>query len=707
MNGDVDFRGPWRAIVRAPMVRFASAFITGLLVGLWQQPAVQPVLVVLGLLTPAVALLVLLPTGQHTRFQHGTAMALWAILFGMAWQGLREPANQPFHVARFTEHEGVWAVRVTALNATSGNLWRADAALEALLDSSGHRARTGPVMLTLLKDDGAAPRVGDRLLVHAPLRPIDRVPDPGGFDRRAWAASRGIAHELFAPVQRWRRVDHVPHWTGLFTTTRERIAAWLDGSGLEQREKALVKALVLGQRDELDHGQRDAFARSGTIHVLAVSGMHVGLIFAILTFLFGWWGKGPRARRLRGLCILLALWGYAGLTGASPSVLRATIMFSLFTLANMAEQRTDHFNSLFAAAFVLLLWEPRMLGQIGFQLSFLAVLGIILFYKPFERLWSPRSPVLQGVRNLAVVSLAAQVLTTPVSLYLFKAFPVWFLPANIVVVTAVGLAVNGSVALLLLYKVPVIGPLITTLLSWLLKAVGWITASIAAWPGAYPEVRISAMGVVLLYLLVFALAAWWQWRWRSMRWLAGMATALLLVHWVADASAARRRSAFVVYDHQGHLLAAMVHGRDHVVRMPPDAVPDAPQVATKLQRHVRSHGLHQPLVLAGPAADGLREAGPTLYAAGSWMAPGLHVAFHSATEPLTGWPGTAPPLALVLHEVQRLDDRVLELASRMDGPVVLAAGVAWPVRRKVQRWAEAHGRRVHDVREHGAFVLER
>src|SRR5690606_15125515 len=129
--------------------------------------------------------------------------------------------------------------------------------------------------------------------------------------------------------------------------------------------------------------------------------------------------------------------------GASPSVLRATIMFSLFTVAGMGERRTDHLNSLFTAAFVLLLWEPRMLGQTGFQLSFLAVLGIILFYKPIEALWSPGNRVLRGLWSLAVVSISAQLLTTPLSMHLFKAFPVWFLPANLVVVVAVGLAVKG------------------------------------------------------------------------------------------------------------------------------------------------------------------------------------------------------------------------------------------------------------------------
>lgn len=124
---------------------------------------------------------------------------------------------------------------------------------------------------------------------------------------------------------------------------------------------------------------------AGTIHILAVSGTHVGFIYLMLLFMFRWWGGGHKARLLRGVIILLALWCYAGLTGGSPSVLRATIMFTLFTLAGMSRQRASPLNSLFSAAFILLLADPHMLVEIGFQLSFLAVLGLILFHAPIER----------------------------------------------------------------------------------------------------------------------------------------------------------------------------------------------------------------------------------------------------------------------------------------------------------------------------------
>jgi competence protein ComEC len=689
------------------MVRIATPFVAGVLAGIWFAPGIDLALLTLLLLTPAAALVLLFPSKRRARWQRGLVLSTWFLCAGLSWKVMNEPRNHPRHYERFAERDGPWALRITAINGTSDKVLRADARLEGRVGDQGLVPRTGPVMVTLMHHpERPTPVIGDRLLVDAHLDPIARNPDPGGFDRRAWAASRGMVHELFAPAERWRPVDHVPHWTGVFSHTRERIANWLHGSDLEQRERALVKALVLGQRDELDSEQREAFARSGTIHVLAVSGMHVGLIFAMLSFLFGWWGGGPRARYMRGLCILLALWCYAGLTGASPSVLRATIMFSLFTLANMAAQRTDHLNSLFAAAFVLLLWEPRMLGQIGFQLSFLAVLGIILFYKPFERLWSPESKILRAIWSLAVVSLSAQMLTTPVSLHLFKAFPVWFLPANIVVVTAVGLAVNGSVALLVLYKVPVLGAAITWVLSMLLKGVGLVTGFVSELPGAYPEVRVGPLAVVLLYLLILSLAAWWQWGWRSMRWMTAAAGAALLFSWGTQARQAHERGSFVVYDDRERTLAAMTHGRHFVLRADGAHALEDPWVARKLARHQRTEGLHDPVALPALHSGGPVRQGPTVVAAGLWRSPRIQVAFHSDVQPWDGPLNRTPLDAVVLHDLGRIDTTAL--ARWKDSRhLVLASGVAWRVRRVVGEWCGQHGVQCHDVRRDGAFVISR
>ena len=709
MAANVDLLGPWRAVVRAPMVRFAVPFIVGVVMASLAGPSVSVALAVFAILTPISAIFIYRSTTHEGRWIRGVALTVCFFWAGLSWQIFRDARSHGDHITYQSDGEGPWLVRLEAINGTSQKTLRADGQVEARWRDGDLQPCRGTIMLTLMRDTSAAiPVVGDRLMVDAALTPIVRVPDPGGFDRKRWAASRGISLEAFAPLEDWRVVGHVGHWTAPFSGARQSISHWLDGSALPVRERALVKALVLGQRDELDGEQRNAFARSGTIHVLAVSGMHVGLIFTILSFLFGWMGGGSRARKVRGVLVLLALWAYAGLTGGSPSVLRATIMFSLFTVANMGAQRTDHLNSLFAAGLVLLLWDPDMLWQIGFQLSFLAVLGIILFYKPVESLWTPKNFILRGIWSLAVVSISAQLLTTPVSLYLFKAFPVWFLPANIIVVTAVGLAVNGSVALVLFYKVPWLGDAITWALTILLKAVGIITSYFAELPGAYPELRIGVWDVLWLYLLILSMAAWWQWKWRSMQWVAAAVIGVLLVGWGLRAESAMGRRTLVVYDSSRDTQAAMVHGRSWVLLADSSALASDIYLERKVLAHRRAQGLEEPERIALHTLKGadLEQVGNTFAARGRWRAPGFDVLFHSSTEVWSDSTIATPLDAIVLHDLRSLPQAQLERIAASTRCIVLGAGLAWRVSNAVKELASER-LVVHDIKRQGAFILER
>jgi competence protein ComEC len=691
------------------MVRLALPFSVGVALGAWLDLPLGLIVPLVAVVTPLVAFLLVRRHQRGQRWHHGLVLLIWLFCFGLFWNGIRDPRSSPDHVEHLAYREGPWLMRVLAINGTSARTVRVDAEVEARFHNSTGQHQQGTVMLTLLNGaDSTSLKPGDRIWVDAPLTPIGRIPDPGGFDRRRWAASRGIHLEAFAADGHWRVVGHSGHWTDPFTGARQAVSLWLDDSGLPQRERALVKALVLGQRDELDGEQRDAFVRSGTIHVLAVSGMHVGLIFAILTFLFGWWGEGGRARFFRGILILLALWCYAGLTGGAPSVLRATIMFSLFTLANMSAQRTDHLNSLFGAAFVLILWDPDMLWRIGFQLSFLAVLGIILFYRPIKGLWSPENKLLRGIWSLAVVSCSAQLLTAPVSLYLFRAFPVWFLPANIIVVTAVGISVYGSVALILLYWVPVLGGFITWSMTLVLKAVGIITDFFASLPGAYPVIRIGALEMILLFTLILSFAAWWQWRWKSMRWVAGCAMLVFLGSWGSRADRASQHSSFVVYDERGTGMAAMTAGRSWVLLGDPDVI----STDKRMQRRVGSHrdalGLGEPLFLTEEQLNGTKvnPIGATVAGVARWRSEQFDVLFYrdgmGATE------GDLPDQVdiAVLRGLRHIPDDRLDKIIEQARCIVLDAGLPWKLRRLVRERCVERGREVHDVGEQGAFIRE-
>lgn len=688
------------------MLRLALPFVAGIAASLLWPVSFPGALVVLTITTAGCTFILLRRTVYAQRWIRGSVMLIWFFVFGMVWQVLRDPLTKPTHASIDGKGKIERVIRITAINGVSENVVRADAVVIAAHVETTVRSRSGALMLTLMRRSGGAdPVAGDELVLRSSLEAITRIPDPGGFDRRSWAASRGMYHETFAGPDEWSIVDHSWRWTDLFEPSRQRVAAWLEDSGLPLRERALVKALVLGLRDELDNEQKDAFVKSGTIHVLAVSGTHVGFIYAMLLFMFGWWGGGAKARISRGVVILLALWGYAGLTGACPSVLRATFMFSLFTLAGMSARRADALNSLFAAALVLLLWDPHMLIEIGFQLSFLAVLGIILFYGALQRLWVPNNWLVGQIWSLTVMSLAAQTLTTPLSLYLFKAFPVWFLPANLIVVTAAGIAVYGAVALLVLYRVPYLGPALVFLLTLLLMIVDRVTAFFAELPFAYPAIRASFTDMLLLYAITAMIAIRLMWNWRPAVRLSLIASVLLIASWGYRAHRAHDRVTFTVYDDRRTLQAAMTVGRDLTLLIPEGDTALSSWLVQKAVRHARAMGLVRSQRIGQEKLHGPKSIiqGSSICGAGHWCGPGMDVYFHSGEEAV---PTALRTDVLVLHELRYLDEEDLEQMASGAGRIVMAGGLPWKLRSFVQRWCSARHIPCHDVREQGAFVLE-
>lgn len=701
-----DIRGPWEELRKAPVLRVGLGFMAGVLLGRIAEPDVG-VAAFFWALSTLFALLALVAIGRRRgflatvrRYRMGLLLC-WAFTSGMLRQAMDRPEADPLHFIHDQHQEGTWSVVVDHLNGASDKVLRADGSVQARLVDGTWSPRTGKVMMTLLVDTADKRlRPGDVVAVNGMLEPIDRVADPGGFDRAGWAASKGIHHELFVGPEAWILVDHTARWTDLFAAARDRVGEWLARSGLTASERALVKALVLGQRDELDGEVNQAFVRSGTVHVLAVSGMHVGLIYVLLAHLFSALGQGRWAGRVRMAAVLICLWAYVGITGGSPSVLRAASMFSLFAVAQLIGRRPSSLNALMAAGVVLLAYDPGMLVQASFQLSFLAVLGILLFLNPIQELWRPRSWVLRQVWSLVAVSLAAQVFTTPVSLLLFKAFPVWFLPANVVVVTAMTLAIYVALAYLVLQGIPFIATGLILVLSLLLRVASSSAMFIATLPGAYPSLRIGPFTAVLLYALIIAVAMWTIWRWRSARMVTLLLLIVILVRWGLDAASAHQRAAFVVYDDRKQLMIGLLHGRTLAAFSTAEA--DS-VLRTKTERHARQVGLrsaeHWPIAML--YADSLA------CRAGHCWGRGIATGPHGTVMLLTGRVDEVKPFpadVLLFHDLRWVDTTALQPLRDVGDQVVLAGAMRWGQREALRAWAKDHGKAVHEVRSDGAFI---
>ena len=676
------------AITRSPMIRVVVPFIFGMLMARlfqfsweWYWGSVLIAVFFAWWLWAARLKFAL-------RWLPGVGFMLLFVAMGGLRQRLAMVQVRSDHIQNIGTSADGFQVEVDEISSVKERTFRAWAEVKAAMMNGKPVPAQGRVLLTLMRDStSTVPAHGDRLLIHGRLEAIDRTPDPGGFDQRQWAAYHGASFALFAPSGKWRILSVNKLGSGFFADARGRVALWLRDSGLPPRERALAKAILLGMRDELEPEQNQAFVRSGTIHVLAVSGTHVGIIYLAVVWAMVRMGKGRRARIVRGIVALCALWMYAGITGFTPSVLRATVMFSLFTVAEMVQWRIESINNLAAAAFLLLMWDPAMLGQLGFQLSFLAVLGIAVFYKPINLAWTPPNSVAAFMWSLIAVSLAAQAFTIPLCLYMFHAFPVWFLPANMAIVTLVGFGVYGAIAVVVLHGVPVLGPLLSVGLKWLLMLLGTATGFFASLPGAYPAVRVGWWGMVGMYALLVFFASWVLQGRRTSRSVTLGLLAVLLCGWAWTAHERNGQHSFTVYDDRGNTMCSVLEGRTlYAFRAVADERSDA-----KLEAHARHVGASRVVV-----CDSIPQ----------WVHAGERTILLVPVD-RTAWALDTAQRAseMVFYGNARMDRRFTS-ALRPDSSVkwVLASGLSTYARKDLCRWSDANGIRPCDMRSSGAYV---
>lgn len=672
-------------LARAPALWAAVPFVVGILLADAEHagPWLGGTLLLSGGLFQLFALYKAWPYDQ--RWLPTLPILLFFLGAGVLWQCLHDPVRRIDDVARKAASAEGWAVRVHELAADNGRVQRVWVRVEAAMVNGEAQRATGRLLVTLQRAGTRAPVVvGDRLLIAATARPADRIPAPGGFDQRAWAYSNGVTHSCFAADAHWSVWQPAQGPSRWFEGLRQRVDLYLARSGMDPVAQGLAKAVLLGLRDDLTAEHKDAFIRSGTMHVLAVSGGHVVFIHSALMLLLGAWGGGDRARWGRGALVIVGLLIYAGVTGAAPSVLRATATFILITIAEMVRGRSSPLNGLCMAAFLLLLWDPLAIRQLGFQLSFLAVLGIVLFQRSAVSIWTPPNKVSHYIWTMTCMSITAQIFTVPLTLFVFGAFPVWFLPANMVVVPMVGLAVYLGALVLALHAVPYLGPLLAWVAGQWLAFTATVARFFSELPMAYPAVRIDAWQSILAYGVLLLLAGGLVLR--SRKALLGMVAcgALLAIGWVLRGYHGTQASGLVVYDDRERMAIGLVQGRSLLVLT--DTVDS--YLARALDAHMRHAGLRM---------VEQRPLGP-----GSFRAGDLTVLVQPVPDP---GPRSCLPIVHI-YVSPTLGTNGPDAVWRCRDRLVISGLLPFKERQKLERIAEERGIVVHSMRTAGAFVVD-
>ena len=457
----------------------------------------------------------LLPISQRFKYKvlqgivvNGMLLALGLLL---AWQkDTRHSTN--WYGNNYRDGDLV-VIRINEPLTEKAKSFKAEACVESVIHNDSVTACTGKLLLYFSKDSITQNlRYGDRILVHKNLQPIKNSGNPGAFDYEQYAAFHGIFHNVFLKQKDWVLLhdSHVNVFSAFLFSARESILSVLRRHlNTGKDELGIAEALLIGYTQDLDKDLVQAYSNTGVVHIIAISGMHLALIYVMLVWLFARIPLVKRSKILQVVLILACLWLFSLLTGAAASVLRSAVMFTFICIGKNFVRQSSVYNSLAASAFVLLCYDPYFLWDVGFQLSYLALAGIIAFQKPLYGLFFIKNKWIDKVWQLAAVSLAAQVLTFPVCIYYFHQFPTLFLLANIIVVPLSGIILYAEIFLLALAWIPFVGNWlgrITAWMVWLMNAV--ITRINQISFSVWDKIPATLFSTTLLYVLVIAVSVW-------------------------------------------------------------------------------------------------------------------------------------------------------------------------------------------------------
>ena len=392
------------------------------------------------------------------------------------------------------------------------NSYKALAKAEAILVNDEWKNVKGNILIYCKKDSSPPPLVyGSRLIIQKKLQPITNSGNPGGFDYKRYCAFQDIHYQVYLQPKDYKLSDqiHTNAFTGLLITMRNNVLAILRKFIPGEKETGVAEALLIGYRDDLDKELVQSYSNTGVVHIIAISGLHLGMIYGLLVLLLKPFHKKKWIRWVKPLLILFVLWGFSLLAGAAASILRSAVMFSFIVIGESLGRKTNIYNTLAASAFCLLVYNPYFFWDVGFQLSYTAVLSIVLFMKPIYRQYYFSNKLLNTIWQLNAVTLSAQVLTLPIILYYFHQFPNLFVFTNFIAVPLSGFILYGELLLLIFVKLPFINELTGKLVSFLISQMNSVIERTDRLPYSVTDnIQVSLWQTIILYFAVCYLAGW-------------------------------------------------------------------------------------------------------------------------------------------------------------------------------------------------------
>lgn len=474
------------------------------------------------------------------RIWQGAGVNIALISFAYCWTWWYAAKNHPAHFQNVSYNDGYVVAVIQEPPVAKEKIISTVAEVKTILGKDTIVNTSGKLLINLPKTETTKLlQYGDELIFRANIQEFEHPKNPEEFSFKLYQSFHNIYHRVFLRDKVWQLTGRNlgnPLFTAVYAV-RSNFLKKIERHVTEPNNLAVATAIMLGYRDYMNADVVRAYSGSGALHVLSVSGLHVGIVFMMLNFALKWMDKrGRKAQVTKSVLIILMIWFYAMLTGLCPSVLRSATMFSMLQVGILLKRHTNIYNTLAASIALLMLFNPFIITEIGFRLSYAAVLGIVylhpiissqllivdvrrrpkaqklhdkIFYFLKYDLWGfIRYKIPDFFWQITAVSLAAQVATFPIGLYYFHQFPVMFLVSNWLVIPISNLILFCGTALFVVADVLYLGEAVGWCFDALISATNFLIFKVDSLPYALIEsISITMMEMWLIYLLI-ALVCW-------------------------------------------------------------------------------------------------------------------------------------------------------------------------------------------------------
>lgn len=553
----------------APFLRLLTPLMGGIIVQ-WYFPFSISFLLIIGGLAVSVIIFYFFLTDKR-KYQlnriNGLIIHLLLFIAGACLVWVKDIRHNKDWIGYFPQGKNYLVLRLLEPLVEKQNSFKALADVQVAWSDEKNNKTTGKVIIYFKKDSVIQSLgYGCQIIFNKSLQEIKNSGNPGSFNYKQYCLLQGISHQVYLSKEELEVLPgkNKERLNAFLFDTRASVVTIIRKFIPGEKEQGLAEALLIGYKDDLDKNLVQSYSNTGVVHIIAISGLHLGLIYWLLLGLTKPIKKKKHLVWLRCLIIILSLWIFSLLAGGSPSVLRSAVMFTCIAFGEVLNKKSSIYNTLAFSAFILLIWNPFWLWDVGFQLSYSAVLSIIIFFRPIYNWVYFQNKILDWLWKLNAVTLAAQILTLPISVYHFHQFPVLFLFANLVAVPLSSLILIGEIILI---AVSFFNPL-ANLIGWLLQKMILFmnfyverlnNVSFAVWN----NLSISILQTILLVGFITGIGYWLMEKHKKAIWPSLICMACFIALRTASFTKAFNNKELIVYNVPKHQAIDIINGRKY------------------------------------------------------------------------------------------------------------------------------------------------